>query len=142
MKIPKLQKLETFGTSEGEMVPVYKDWEPWHDGYVPKMAYITSIAPHTSKGPILHSRRRGFMMAFKGSVTVECLVENKIQEYEIRNNENEKFALIIPAGVPNRICNNSEEEAVILNLPDRAWRPDDEDTEKFNGWKEYHEKIQ
>jgi len=61
--IPKLQKLQTFSTSEGEMVPIYKDWEEWHEGYVPKMAYLTSIAPNTAKGPILHEKRRGFMMA-------------------------------------------------------------------------------
>ena len=141
MKIPKLQKLQTFSTSEGEMVPIYKDWEAWHEGYNPKMAYITSIAPETSKGPILHRRRRGFMMAFRGDVTVECLVENEIKEYNLRNEANEKFALIIPAGVPNRICNASQEEAIILNLPDKAWHPDDEDTEKFNGWEDYRGKT-
>jgi len=139
--IPKLQKLQTFSTSEGEMVPIYKDWEEWHEGYVPKMAYLTSIAPNTAKGPILHEKRRGFMMAFRGEVEVECLVGNKIQKYNLRNNKNEKSVLIIPAGVPNRICNLSHEEAIILNLPDRAWRPDDEDTQKFNGWEDYYGKT-
>jgi len=141
MKIPKLQKLQTFSTNEGEMVPVYKDWEEWHDGYVPKMAYITSIAPGISKGPILHRKRRGLMTAFRGNVIVECLVENEIREYSLRNEKNEKFVLIIPAGVPNRICNTAQEEAIILNLPDIAWRPDDEDTEKFNGWEDYYGKT-
>jgi len=141
MKIPKLQKLQTFSTGEGEMVPIYKDWETWHDGYIPKMAYITSIAANTSKGPILHLKRRGLMMAFRGEVIVECLVENEIKKYILRNNKNEKSALMIPAGVPNRICNESKEEAIILNLPDRAWQPDDEDTEKFNGWKDYYGKT-
>ena len=135
------QTLQTFSTSEGEMVPIYKDWEDWHDGYIPKMAYITSIAPSTSKGPILHKKRRGCMMAFRGEVEVECLIENKIQKYNLRNNKNEKSVLIIPAGVPNRISNLSQEEAIILNLPDRAWRPDDEDTQKFNGWEDYYGKT-
>ena len=141
MKIPKLKKLQTFSTLEGEMVPVYKDWEHWHEGYIPKMAYITSIAPGAAKGPILHQKRRGLMMAFRGNVTVECLVEDEVREYNLRNDKNEKFALIIPAGVPNRICNRSIEEAIILNLPDRAWLPNDEDTEKFNGWEDYHGKT-
>jgi len=141
MNIPKLQKLQTFTTGEGEMVPIYKDWEDWHSGYIPKMAYITSIAPNTSKGPILHLKRRGFMMAFRGEVVVECLVGGEIRKYELRNSENEKYVLMIPAGTPNKICNLAKEEAIILNLPDRAWRPDDEDTEKFNDWEDYYGKT-
>ena len=42
---------------------------------------------------------------------------------------------MIPENVPNMIVNNSQtEKALIMNLPDKAWHPNDEDTIKFSSW--------
>ena len=133
---PYLKKLESFSTSEGMLVPVYKDWEEWHESYQVKMVYFTTLSPSTVKGPILHMKRRGMMSCISGDVTIECLVDDQVLKFDLMNN-NERYALVIPAGIPNRIINNSSEySATILNLPDRAWHPDDEDTIKFGSWEE------
>ena len=42
---------------------------------------------------------------------------------------------MIPEGIQNKIINKSEEEAVVINLPDRSWYPFDEDTKKYSDWK-------
>jgi len=140
MKKPEIFDLESIKTEDGELVPIYRDWDPWHAGYIPQMAYITTLKPGVVKGPILHERRRGLMMAYSGEVEVECMIDGKISSFSlIDKNENRKI-LLIPAGVPNKITNLSlDAEAIIINLPDRAWRPDDEDTIKFESWESYQE---
>ena len=142
MKMPKIFELESIETKDGELVPLYRDWDAWHENYKPQMAYVTTLRPLVEKGPILHERRRGFMMAYSGNVVVECLVNGKIESYCLNDGKKQRKVLVIPANVPNKIRNLSEDkEAIIINLPDRAWRPDDEDTIKFDSWDDYKNKM-
>lgn len=136
MTSPKLYELQVIETPDGQLVPVYKDWEEWHDGYEVKMAYHTSIRPGVSKGPILHERRRGLMSCISGDVSVVCLVNGKLKTYKLSSG-NRKYILLIPENTPNMIINNSKsQDAIIMNLPDKSWHPDDEDTIKFESWEE------
>ena len=133
-KIPKLTELQVIQTPDGYLTPVYKDWEDWHEGYEVKMVYHTSIGPGISKGPILHERRRGLMSCISGDVSVVCLIDGNLKTYKL-SSEEKKFILMIPENVPNMIVNNSQtEKALIMNLPDKAWHPNDEDTIKFSSW--------
>jgi dTDP-4-dehydrorhamnose 3,5-epimerase-like enzyme len=134
MEKPELFELEVIQTPDGVLTPIYKEWEDWHKGYSIKMAYTTSLRPAVVKGPILHERRGGMISCVYGDVTVECMYDNKIVEYNLGNKE-KRYVLLIPAGTPNRIINNSSEDnALILNLPNKAWHPKDEDTIKFKSW--------
>ena len=138
---PKLYELDVIKTPEGFLTPVYKDWEDWHAGYEVKMAYHTTIGPGISKGPILHERRKGMMSCISGEASVVCLVNGNLKTYKLVDEE-KKFILLIPEGTPNMIINTSEEkEAMILNLPSKAWHPDDEDTIKFKSWEDYLSKY-
>jgi dTDP-4-dehydrorhamnose 3,5-epimerase-like enzyme len=131
---PKLFELDVIKTPDGFLTPVYKDWEDWHAGYEVKMVYHTSIGPGISKGPILHERRRGLMSCISGDVSVVCLVNSKLETYKLSSN-GKKFILMIPENTPNMIINNSKtDEALIMNLPDKSWHPNDEDTIKFSSW--------
>ena len=142
-KIPEGKSLDTdylceIKTGEGSLFPIYKNWESWHDGYIPKMVYATTLNPGISKGPILHERREGFMTAISGNVVVDCMVYGKIERYVLRDSEG-LSALKIPAGTPNLIRNLSQDEsAILINLPTPSWHPDDEDTIKFKNWEDYH----
>lgn len=141
MKSPKLFQLQIIKTPDGVLTPIYKDWEGWHEEYSVKMVYHTSIGPGISKGPILHERRSGMMSCISGDITVECMHKDKITKYNLSEGD-KKYVLVIPAGTPNKIINNSETDAaLILNLPDKAWHPDDEDTIKFKNWDEYKVKY-
>lgn len=133
-RTPKLFELDVIKTPDGFLTPVYKDWEDWHAGYEVKMVYHTSIGPGISKGPILHERRRGLMSCISGDVSVVCLVNSKLETYKLSSN-GKKFILMIPENTPNMIINNSKtDEALIMNLPDKSWHPNDEDTIKFSSW--------
>jgi predicted O-methyltransferase YrrM len=134
-KIPRLLELENFKTSEGTLFPIYKNWEDKSKDYDPKMVYATTVGPSIEKGPILHERRRGYMTAIKGIVDVQCLVDGKVITYSLLNESGQQNVLMIPEGIQNKIINNSNTEAIIINLPDRSWYPFDEDTKKYLDWK-------
>ena len=126
---------ENFKTSEGCLFPIYKYWEDKNKEYMPMMVYATTIAPKVEKGPILHERRRGYLTAIKGVVDVQCMVNGKIETYKILDENGNQNILMIPEGIQNKIINKSEEEAIVINLPDRSWYPFDEDTKKYSDWK-------
>ena len=135
---PKLIPLQCIKTEEGELFPIYKDWDPVHDSYSPKMVYATTILPGVAKGPILHRRRKGFITCLSGNIVIECLVDKKIEKYSILNNDGTRNILIIPENTPNLIRNISNKEtAILMNLPSKSWHPEDEDTEKFKSWKDF-----
>jgi len=133
---PRLIKLEAISTQEGTLFPIYKDWESFHNSYTPKMVYATTIAPRTQKGPILHRDRAGYMTAIKGAIVVECLVNKELKEYALTNSDGSRNILLLPKNIPNLIKNVSDEEAILINLPDKAWHPESEDTQKFNSWED------
>lgn len=132
---PTILDAENFKTSEGCLFPIYKYWEDKNKEYTPMMVYATTIAPKVEKGPILHERRRGYLTAIKGVVDVQCMVNGKIETYKILDENGNQNILMIPEGIQNKIINKSEEEAVVINLPDRSWYPFDEDTKKYSDWK-------
>lgn len=140
MSKPILVEAEVIKTPDGVLMPVYKDWEEWHGGYEVKMVYCTTIAPNTSKGPILHEQRRGLMTCIQGDVSVTCLVDGVLQNFKLTDKA-KKYTLIIPKNMPNLITNHSTDtEAILLNLPDRSWHPEDQDTQKFLSWEDYFKK--
>jgi len=132
----KVIPLQEFTTGEGSMFPIYRDWDPVHEGYVPKMVYATTMNPGTTKGPILHLQRDEFVTAISGQVDVEFLIGGVTKVYTLRNEEGSNI-LKISAGIAKRFINRSNDIAVIVNLPSKSWHPDNEDTFKFKNWKEY-----
>lgn len=128
--------LQQIVTKEGVLFPIFKDWEEWHGGYEPKMVYATTINPGVTKGPILHEKRRGLITAIQGTVVLRWKMEGQIHWVYLRGPCGASAAIIeIPANVPFSLENKHPmDPAIIINLPDRAWRPDDEDTIKFDSW--------
>ena len=131
----KLQKLQQIKTNEGVLFPIYKDWEEWHGGYDPKMVYATTLNPGAVKGPILHKKRRGLITAIQGIVVLQCKIDGEIHAYFLRHKNGTAYVFEIPAGVPFTLENQDPMlPAIIINCPDRAWHPDDEDTIKYDSW--------
>lgn len=139
--IIKTNKLEVITTPDGELFPVYRDWDEWHNGYVPKMAYISIMRPETKKGVILHKKRTAYITAISGNIILEY-ANNKTLIQTILSDEikNDHWIIKIPPNVPIMLYNKSiNSQAIILNLPSPAWHPDDQDTYKFNDWASYFE---
>ena len=65
MKIPTK---DTEGRKNGFLVTVWSELE--NPELRPSQVYLTTIAPHSRKGPHLHRIRRGFFTVLAGKVTV------------------------------------------------------------------------
>ena len=122
------------------MVPVYRDWDlDINDGYVPRMIYTTTLNPGVVKDIILHENRKAYMTCISGHVLVEALIDDSIQNYNLKFENEKDFInlIIIENNIPVRIKNLSESESIILNCPSPAWHPENQDTIKFKSWEEY-----
>lgn len=130
-----VKRIDARPTEEGTMFPIFRDWDSVIPGYSPKMVYATTLKPGFSKGPILHEKRSGYLTAIGGSTIVEYFDGSSIKEEILSDNLGNCFVVMIPPGTPVRFRNDSiENETVIINLPDIAWHPDNQDTEKFLDW--------
>jgi len=138
IKIKNFQKIKT---EEGELFTIFRDWDSFHDNYVPKMVYATTIKPGLSKGPILHKERKYFITAISGEVDVEIFsFETKeLKKINLRKQgEDEYSILLIDPGVPIRIINSSNDEtATVINCPSKSWSPENPDTWKWKSWEEF-----
>jgi predicted O-methyltransferase YrrM/uncharacterized RmlC-like cupin family protein len=131
----RIYDLECHSTPEGSMFPIYRDWDNFHEGYVPEMVYASTMAPDTEKGPILHRKRREYITAISGEVQMEYYEHGNLHRVPLRNKDGVSKIVTIPPGVPKKLINvDRNSEAVIINLPSPAWRPEDQDTEKFTSW--------
>lgn len=134
MKLITQNKIKT---PEGEMIPIFKDWE--NEGYEPKMVYLTTMTPGTTKGPILHKERKYFVSAISGTIDIEFLFEGKIKTVNLHDEANPTVynTLILEEHVPVRFISRGIEIGTIVNCPSKAWHPDNPDTFKYSSWEEY-----
>jgi hypothetical protein len=137
MKKYEVKKIQKIKTNDGAMIPIYRDWDiNINKNHRPKMVYATTLNPGIDKDIILHERRSGYMTCIQGSVRVEILNNNIIEEVilDFDNSENEINLLLIEPNTPVKICNTSKGVSIIINCPDPSWHPDNEDTLKFKKW--------
>jgi hypothetical protein len=130
----KFETKSNLGLVNGYLVPIYNI----HDGFFPKgeepqQVYMTVISPSQVKGPHLHFIRTGCFTCIKGNAR---FILKSDDGYEvIYSGEDYEFTtIIVPTGVPAALQNLSDEDALILNMPQPAWTPDmnDEHTADFS----------
>lgn len=135
---PRITTRDTTGQINGFLVPIYNIHEAFFvPGQEPQQVYLTTVAPHSSKGPHLHYIRAGFFTCIKGNVRIVVKVDNEYQEYYSGEAFNYCSVEILP-GVPALIQNLSDEDAFVLNMPCPAWTPEmnDEHTADFGDYVE------
>ena len=99
----------------------------------PDQVYVTAIAPHSHKGPHLHKVRRGMFCCIKGNVRLVTRAGKVYSSVTI--GEDRKYPVaVIPAGVPACIYNDSDTEALVLNMPSPAWSADALDEWPVEDW--------
>jgi uncharacterized RmlC-like cupin family protein len=137
-ELVKVMKLEQIPNPDGFTFPIYRNWDEWHGGHVPKMVYATTINPKTKKDIILHERRTAMITAISGVVRLQyrLLGADYFSNVWLRTPTESRVVLIQP-GIPIELTNSGDEVAVVINAPSPAWHPDDQDTIKFKTWDEY-----
>jgi hypothetical protein len=136
----KIIPLKEIKTQEGSLFMIFRDWDDFHNSYEPKMVYVTTMKPCSTKGPILHKERKYYLTAITGDVSVEILNEKKeIETISLRKENDESFnVLMLEPNIPIKLINSSlDKEATIINCASKAWHPENQDTWKWNSWEEY-----
>ena len=140
MKEIEVKKIQKISTPDGNMVPIFRDWDfDTNLGHKPKMVYATSLDPGIEKDIILHERRTAYITCIQSAARVDALLTGKIHEIELdfENSNDQINLLLIPSNVPIKIYNVSKNTSILINCPNPSWHPDDPDTIKFKDWSEY-----
>lgn len=134
------RKIEKLQTSDGTLVPLFKDWE-WDEmgqHHVARMCYMTSLYEGVRKGPITHSVRTSIVTAIAGEVKIEFVDDDgSLRSISLRDASGDSYAVMIPPNVPVLYANVGMSEAIVLSLPDVAWHPNNDDSRKYDCWESY-----
>lgn len=130
----RIETRDRGGRPNGFVVPIYSV----HDGFVapeqyPQQAYLTVVAPGTTKGPHLHMKRWGLFTCLSGNVKIVAKTD---AGYEVHySGEDHGYASVqLPAGSPAALVNEGKVPAFVLNLPSPSWHADDQDDHEVVGW--------
>ena len=126
--MPRIPTKDSTGKPNGWLQPLWNI----HDGPPIAQVYALGIEPKGVKGPHLHLKRRGLFTCLAGEVLL--VIRPKPRQYCSFRLDVWPEPVKVPAGVPAAIYNVGFEEALVLNMPEPAWRPDDQDEWPVEGW--------
>jgi len=113
------------GKHNGRLYSIWKHYETGRE-LPPKELYVTTFEPGVLKGPHLHKTRWDYFTCIKGKVAI--IVKNSDGTYhEFISSEDDPVTVEVPANVPSATINLTNELAMIVNLCNPAWHPDNED---------------
>jgi len=133
----ELQRIETKGEDgepNGWIIPVFRDYDEFFKDYRIRFVYASAVAPGASKGPHMHHKRQGMLIPLVGKITVIKRVDGEYVRCEL--DAANPSVCHIPTHTPFRVVNESDLEAILLNLADQAWRSDDQDAPAVDDWRE------
>jgi mannose-6-phosphate isomerase-like protein (cupin superfamily) len=130
--ITDLQTIRTKGADglpNGEVIPI------WHidSGQKIEQVYLLTIFRGCMKGPHLHHQREGAFTVVSGSVLIVYRVGSQYREVLCEDTYSGYATVRIPAGVPCALYNVGRETALVLNMPNPAWR-DNSDEHPVDDW--------
>jgi mannose-6-phosphate isomerase-like protein (cupin superfamily) len=130
--IDYLRAIRTKGADalpNGKVVPI------WHvdSGRKIEQVYLTTIDAGCMKGPHLHHVREGAFTVLSGSVLIVYRIGSEYREVLCEETYSVYKTVRIPAGVPCALYNVGRETALILNMPNPAWR-DNSDEHPVDDW--------
>jgi dTDP-4-dehydrorhamnose 3,5-epimerase-like enzyme len=112
------------GHQNGIFIPVWRDWDKIYDKE-PKMVYVTTCFRGELKGPHLHKYRWSYLTVLKGKVVFIVKVDDEFEEFVVSHEKPQ--TIVIPAGVPQAHFNIGDEDAIVMNLCNPAWHPENQD---------------
>ena len=128
MKIPTF---DSDGKPNGWLCPIWNANE--HPEFRPDQVYLTAIAPHSRKGPHLHKVRRGMFACVRGKVGVRLLSGTTYLYVAMTPGSD---PIIVLPGTPAALYNDTDEEALVINMPSPAWSKDDPDEWPVENWED------
>lgn len=120
----------------GMMIPLWKDYDPGRK-IKPRYIYYMTCSPGKSKGPYLHTKRRGLLTLIDGQATLVYRIDREFQELSMRAVRN-AVMVDIPARVGYLIRNLSKIAAHFIIIGDYPWKKGEKETvtPDFHGYYE------
>lgn len=132
--MPNQQKRPTFdgaGKPNGFLIPIWNCLTEPEER--PDQVYLTVCSPRSRKGPHLHMRRKGRFCCVRGNVRVVQRANGAYYSVTI-GDDHESRSVMVPAGIPTAIYNDSPWDAYVINMPTPAWSPEDPDDHAVENW--------
>jgi dTDP-4-dehydrorhamnose 3,5-epimerase-like enzyme len=129
----KKPTVDSDGRYNGYLIPIWNALE--RPDLRPDQIYLTAVAPHSRKGPHLHRKRRGLFCCVKGDVAIRIRDADGSYRIELTGALLGYGHLVeVPAGTPCALYNDTDEVALVLNMPAPAWSREDPDEWPVEGW--------
>jgi len=129
-----IKKIETHGADGLRNGFVLTLWNSHEDDWQPEQVYVTVIEPGCSKGPHLHKVRHGRFVCIAGNVRVRLRREDGRYEQHVSGDDHQHAMIEVPPGVAAELINDSYRNAIVINMPNPAWRADDQDEHPVENW--------
>jgi dTDP-4-dehydrorhamnose 3,5-epimerase len=129
------------GNVNGYIVSLYKDWEGQFQAE-PRQVYLNVCLSGEHKGPHLHLKRWDYFTTVRGSVRfVIKYGPGDYEEIDVHCERGHGIKIVeVPPAIPCLMINIGEEESWVINMPNPAWHPDQQDNhpvqyDDYPGWK-------
>ena len=113
------------GDENGRLYSVWKHYENTRE-LPPMELYVTTFNPRVLKGPHLHKTRWDYFTCIKGKIAI-IVRDHDGKYHEFISSEDEPVTVEVPANVPSATINLTDEVAMVTNLCNPAWHPENED---------------
>ncbi len=137
MILEKITTLDKNKNVNGWLMPIYKNYDSFFHNYEVKFIYASCVSPKTVKGPHIHLKRECRLVPVVGKARIVMKENDSYQEYYLDSSCPE--IIVIKSATPFCVYNDSDSDAVLLNLANHAWKPDDTDNYSYDKW-DYVEK--
>lgn len=118
-----IRQLRRYTDTRGWLIELFRDDELL-DAFRPRMGYISLTHPGVARGPHEHREQSDGFVFLSGTFEV-TLWENRPQrprrKVVLRVGEQNPISLIVPPGVVHAYKNVGDQDATVLNFPDRLY---------------------
>lgn len=128
-------KITTYGSDgqpNGYLVPIWNALE--QPDQRPDQVYLTAVAPGAQKGPHLHKIRCGRFICIKGDVRIVTRTPDGAYQTSFSGESYHFRKIHVAPGVAACIYNDSDAEALVLNMPTPAWSSECPDECPVEDW--------
>lgn len=132
MSVSRITTFDKDKNPNGWIMPFYKQNDPDFADYDVRFIYASAIAPRTRKGPHVHLKRECRLVPILGRIIATVRVNGEYRSVILDSAKPE--VLIVKAGTPFCLENEEGTEAIVVNLANHIWMPDDQDNYPVNDW--------
>lgn len=132
MGFNKIATVDKDKKPNGWIIPFYKQTDSDFSGYDVRFIYASAIAPKAVKGPHVHFKRECRLVPISGRVKITTRINEEYVHCVLDSSVPNLF--VVKPGTPFCLENLGDTEAIVINLANHVWTPDDQDNHPVTDW--------